>query len=558
MGRDVLQSALDYHKQKICILPLVLGQKVPKKGISWLNEYLSSPQTPEKIRIWFADDHNIGWIAGKESGNLVIIDFDSLSDYKKALQNERFAWIVNRTAVSRRVNGRGAHVALRIKDFPVRSRKIGNIDIKGQNSYTLEPPSYLRNEQARFPYYWDQFNNVLEIPFDDFPFPEWFTPYIDPETIEIESAFDFRTAPHSLYGLGPRYEKILRGEYGECGFPSRSEAEFSLLVRCIGAKSMTLDEVISLFDFYGAPNLKGIQDKRWLESQYEKAYRHVIGNMSDYNKRVLSMLDCLAHENPFTGKSRHTDRAVIITFLEKCREVGPVVQSEGLGISLLELSERAGVSYETARKSVGRLFQIMNPEKRYSTNIYNVNPLIEGGIISLNSNYNTLLNNYYLTKLLSQGEDFNRHHALGKSGIDLIRIVKPGLCEDLKGWGNLLRLCRSATERRLKLLEHIGIVKGEMIPTSRKPKKVYTVSRSITPDDLQEIARISGTEGAGEKQKRRNYEQRKRYRRDRSTVKGKPREEWKHEEIKQGKTTDEKMNEQKRLLRERVQGRKIH
>ena len=176
------EAALEYHRAGIQVLPLPIGSKAPAPGQSW-KSYTQHPQTEAEVRELFREPRNVAWIAGGASRNLVVFDFDARGGYLRALANERFRRIVERTSVSR-TGGDLPHVAIRTP-VPCRTRKVADfsLDVRGEGAYTVEPYSLHKSGQL---YIWPEgFRPPLELEdLSDFPFP-WLSPYqAPPETPE--------------------------------------------------------------------------------------------------------------------------------------------------------------------------------------------------------------------------------------------------------------------------------------------------------------------------------------------------------------------------------------
>lgn len=75
----MLETALQWHDRGVAVLPIRPGSK--RAAIAW-HDYQSTPPTKPQIIKWFAGRrHNLAVICGAVSGNLCILDFDSLPRY---------------------------------------------------------------------------------------------------------------------------------------------------------------------------------------------------------------------------------------------------------------------------------------------------------------------------------------------------------------------------------------------------------------------------------------------------------------------------------------------
>jgi len=123
-----------YRSQRLNVIPIRYRDKTP---IGEWKQYQSKVMSDEEIQKNFLSGAavNIAIVCGTVSDNLVVIDFDSRSTYKK-----HFAWAEKDTFVVQ--TGKGVHVYFKT-DYPVRGFKIQEltIDVKGEGGYVLAPPS---------------------------------------------------------------------------------------------------------------------------------------------------------------------------------------------------------------------------------------------------------------------------------------------------------------------------------------------------------------------------------------------------------------------------------
>jgi len=123
-----------YRSQNLNIIPIRYRDKVP---IGEWKRYQSEVVSEEEIQRIFLSGAavNLGVVCGAISGNLVVIDFDDRSTYRKY-----FSWAEKETFVVE--TGKGVHVYFKT-DYPVRGFKIQelNIDVKGEGGYIVAPPS---------------------------------------------------------------------------------------------------------------------------------------------------------------------------------------------------------------------------------------------------------------------------------------------------------------------------------------------------------------------------------------------------------------------------------
>ncbi|MCD6421889.1 bifunctional DNA primase/polymerase [bacterium] len=117
------------------VIPLIYGEKRPK--IQW-EEFQRRKPTEAELDKWFSEKANIGIICGAVSGNLVVLDFDSMEAYRRAFS--KYEQLEKETIIVK--TARGIQVYFR-SDKPVPSMRFPDIklDVKGEGSYVVAPPS---------------------------------------------------------------------------------------------------------------------------------------------------------------------------------------------------------------------------------------------------------------------------------------------------------------------------------------------------------------------------------------------------------------------------------
>jgi len=142
---DPYYWALFYVARGYSVIPIRYRDKKPL--VRW-EEYQKRRPTEEELKKWFTNDQvSIAIVCGRVSGNLVVLDFDikeKFKDFEKELP-EKWKNIFNNTQLGE--SGKGLHFYFRLKDpelLPgpkVRVREDVELDIRGEGSYVLVPPS---------------------------------------------------------------------------------------------------------------------------------------------------------------------------------------------------------------------------------------------------------------------------------------------------------------------------------------------------------------------------------------------------------------------------------
>ena len=140
--REKINKTLNFaRKHGLNVIPIKYGDKVP---IGKWKDKQEAKITGGEIKKYFlgSQKHNIGFVCGAISDNLVVIDFDDVELYKKFFPKyeelERITTVVK--------TGRGIHVYFKtdkpIKTFNIkddRGREV--ITVKGEGGYVIAPPS---------------------------------------------------------------------------------------------------------------------------------------------------------------------------------------------------------------------------------------------------------------------------------------------------------------------------------------------------------------------------------------------------------------------------------
>jgi phage/plasmid-associated DNA primase len=157
------------------VIPIKGMDKVP--AISSWKEFQKRKPSDEELHKYF--DHgnkNIGVVCGKISGGadsegkqyaLIVIDFDDKENLEFLIKGG-ITKFIEKTLVAK--TGKGFHVYFRVPEDLSETRRFENlkIDIKGEGSYAVAPPS-IHKEGARYQFlndkeieYNDKFNRFLE------------------------------------------------------------------------------------------------------------------------------------------------------------------------------------------------------------------------------------------------------------------------------------------------------------------------------------------------------------------------------------------------------------
>ena len=115
---SVVDTAADYLRAGLCVLPAILAEKRP--ALAGWKQYQRRLPTERQVRTWFAEDAPLCLLAGAVSGHLEMIDFDHggelFDGWREQVASEAPA-LLDRMVVERSQSG-GRHVIYRC-DAPV-------------------------------------------------------------------------------------------------------------------------------------------------------------------------------------------------------------------------------------------------------------------------------------------------------------------------------------------------------------------------------------------------------------------------------------------------------
>lgn len=128
-----------YREQRLSTIPIPYGKK--EANIKW-QVYQERLPTDAEIAEFFNKPTNIAVVCGKVSGNLIVLDCDSQEKFY-----ELAAVIKEKTGVDDILDftlvvktDRGFHIYLRAEDT-IKTQKFPKLEIRGEGSYVLVPPS---------------------------------------------------------------------------------------------------------------------------------------------------------------------------------------------------------------------------------------------------------------------------------------------------------------------------------------------------------------------------------------------------------------------------------
>lgn len=140
-AREIFNNLLGkYQGWDLSIIPI--AYKTKTASVPWREYQKHRPEVGE-LAEWFWDNEpkNIGIVCGKVSGNLTVLDFDKedkWAEWLKSWGEDRRGSIYEATPVAK--TGRGYQVYFRTR-YPTPKARLDGIDIQGEGSYVVAPPS---------------------------------------------------------------------------------------------------------------------------------------------------------------------------------------------------------------------------------------------------------------------------------------------------------------------------------------------------------------------------------------------------------------------------------
>lgn len=154
MSNPLLEAALQYHNEGLCVIPV--GYRDKKPALATWEEYHTRLSTEQEIRRWWSSGHNynLGIVHGEVSGNYITLDLDHDSGLVDEMYNAHPHLFKGR--IEQSGSGEGYHVPLRLDQLPdfgtdqkqnrprgnrTWKTKLGHLNIRARFCQTVCPPS---------------------------------------------------------------------------------------------------------------------------------------------------------------------------------------------------------------------------------------------------------------------------------------------------------------------------------------------------------------------------------------------------------------------------------
>jgi|GEM_PF-979385 len=346
-----LAAAREYRAAGLAPIPLRHGGKEPAPGFRW-RQWQDHPPSDQELATLFHDGQsNVAIICGRASGNLLVLDADNaptagvIEARLQAVGIE--TWTVRRLPNGTPHDGGGQYwlrtpEPVRSGTVPVLAGQAVALDLQGQGSYVLAPPS-LHPGGGRYA-------------FASRPLAIFTLPRLDAlgwlKLVPIPPA-----DPPPSHRIPRLAGRLLQGDPETVRhYPTRSEAEAAI---CAALANAGFDFAEALLVFLAHPGPGKFAELHaanpWNAIRY---LRLTWRNAQEWTGTRLTPARQLAHRlrawaiaRPWPGRGGSSDRAVYLAHLAIVERCG----HDPHAASVRELGERAGLSARTAGTANSRL-----------------------------------------------------------------------------------------------------------------------------------------------------------------------------------------------------------
>ena len=133
-AHTLLDDARSYLAGGFSLIPLEARGKKP--ALDWKVYQERRPTEGELVRWFYRTDRNLGIVAGRISGGLTVIDFDTHEGWEEWIREDFDRWLIPTVTT-----GKGHHVYVRT-EIASGNRRFHDrqIDIRGEGGYVVAPP----------------------------------------------------------------------------------------------------------------------------------------------------------------------------------------------------------------------------------------------------------------------------------------------------------------------------------------------------------------------------------------------------------------------------------
>lgn len=495
-----LTAALDYLAVGLSTFALALSDKTPLPGSSW-RRWMSHRPRADDLRAMFGDsERNIALVCGSVSDNLFVIDAESPRAWSSVVDvlrgagligdDRSGAWLVQRPDNGSEHDG-GGHAWLR-SPLPVASMRLADdLEIRGERSYVLAPPS-LHPGGGAYAFVHRPAELARLVALDD---------------LRALGELRLRPADISSKRIPRGAWRILQGDADVVRrYVSRSECEAACCASLIRA-GFTFGETLSLFmrhpaagKFAELHTASGKRAVRWLAVVWGAASEYVATHNNDAG-RLAQRLRAWAECRAWPGRGGSSMRAVYLAHLEIVSACG----CEPHDASCRRLAELAGVTWPTVRAANDRLVSAGLIERvrgatatlgaswRLCEPAVCASKVVSSLTTSLHIGSYDVIRDETTSAATTASHDVWRWSALGLSGCEIMRCLSSRDVATVREIAQLTGRSRATVYRRLRDLLRCGMAE----PVGRSLWRGCDVSG----DRLDDIAREFGVYGAGLRQR---------------------------------------------------------
>ena len=562
--QELLKTVEKWTKNNIRTFPVKYEEKKPLYK-NWENRQLTFPELKkmlENIPV------NLAVLAGKDSDNLVILDFDDRQFYDFLYEsNEKFQYIADNTFKIQ--TARGIHVYLRAP-FPVKTSKNKeyDIDIKGQNSYCLTFPSVHPSGWKYITFDQLEEGDIFIFPLEDetqidFIKLQPFKKRIITPSVQEAGGID---PLYTWNALTPFYRDILRNKIsreahskywyrkkGELKKPDRSRADQALIVVLI-KNGYIFNDVQGLYSTYagtGSKYREPADGTRYLQYSFNNAENYYFENRNNRDEFIDKAFFIIKSGEFFSGRSRNSLKLVSMAFLYIMKVTGKF----DIALAIRDIETITGLAYETVKRTIKKLRELKYIEltrgayKNYAAkyqftelfmNQVNTqsNPIpstpgkikidrkdkqiilntqskpiptqscISGGVFTV-SRYRLLL-----VDLLQGSYDAYSKKSLNRNSSPLVEYLNENLGNKilLKDIALVLNMDSRTIQGKIKKLQKVCLlVQGQEKGNRGRARITFTLQEEITDSKLDELAKITGSKGMAKRRAARINKERSNY-----------------------------------------------
>ncbi len=417
---NLAQKIFHYRDDlKLSVFPAHKAKKTPL--VEWKHFQYHRPYRKD-IQLWLNlnIEFNLCVAGGLASENLAVLDCEYEEIFHEMIYKFKKAGFQTWTILSGGKKG-GGHIYFRLP-FPAAGKNYKEsgkvlIELKGHGQQVISEGSLHPDGRE----YRTLFNHEKIVHIDDVRKLDFLNKFFPVLSKELEVIHDkpsgfSETAFLKLTGLDR--PKSFRET-------DRSAHEFGIVLSCVG-RGLDFHSVLSSFITHAYPGSKFSQlyqesqenGIRWLQQSYNNANTinskkrsRVIETLKDLKEKVSQIT--------FTGSTKHTDKVVLLTFIEK----GIESNSNLVSASIRHLAEQAGINKTTLYKSVKRLIQtgwLVEKKRSNSLSLLPSEYEIQFGLFQNEALKNFENKNIQIPKL---NDDVFAHKGLGKTGLEIYTLI---------------------------------------------------------------------------------------------------------------------------------------